>query len=57
MAASASTRMSGRDADTHYFEGLRARDYVTFGVDAVIGGLESMLASQALTVPGPAASS
>ncbi len=47
----------GRDADTHYFEGLRARDYVTFGVDAVIGGLESMLASRALTVPGPAASS
>lgn len=47
----------GRNADTHHFEGLRAHDYVTFGVDAVIGGLESMLAGQALTVPGPGTTS
>ena len=47
----------GRKADTHYFEGLRARDYVTFGVDAVIGGLEAMLADQVLAVPGTATAS
>ncbi len=39
----------GRNADTHHFEGLRARDYVTFGVEAVIGGLEAMLAGQVVT--------
>lgn len=47
----------GRNADTHHFEGLRARDYVTFGVDSVISGLESKLASETLTVPGTAAAS
>ena len=45
----------GQNADTHHFEGLRARDYVTFGVGAVIGGLEVMLAGQVLAIPGTAA--
>jgi AcrR family transcriptional regulator len=47
----------GQNAATHHFEGLRARDYVTFGVDAVIAGLESVLASEALSVPGTSTSS
>lgn len=41
----------GRNAEMHHFEGLRARDYVTFGVDAVISGLESVLADPARTAP------
>ena len=43
-----------RNADTHHFEGLRARDYVRFGIDAVIGGLEAMLADQVGATPGTA---
>jgi AcrR family transcriptional regulator len=45
----------GRNTDTHHFEGLRARDHVTFGVDAVIGGLEVMVAGPVLAIPGTAA--
>jgi AcrR family transcriptional regulator len=48
---SVDAHLGGR-ADAHHFEGLRARDYVAFGVDAVIGGVESMLAEQVLSVPG-----
>ena len=47
----------GRNADTHHFDGLRARDYVTFGVDAVVSGLESMLADPALSARRAAAAS
>jgi AcrR family transcriptional regulator len=46
----------GHNADTHYFRGLRARDYVTFGVDGVIRGLEALLAGHAQTIRETAAS-
>ena len=35
-----------RSADTHHIEGLRARDFVTFGVETVIAGLESVLSAR-----------
>ncbi len=33
----------GRGADTQHLGGLKARDFVAFGVEAVIAGLEAML--------------
>jgi AcrR family transcriptional regulator len=47
----------GGKTDTHRFEGFKARDYVSFGVAAVIGGLESMLADEALVAPTTSAPS
>jgi AcrR family transcriptional regulator len=47
----------GGKADAHRFEGLKARDYVTFGVAAVVAGLESMLADEALVAPTSSAPS